>query len=593
MRALDEPSVSGNVRTPMLPRKRERVRAMFAAVAVAAVAALVAVVVRWPALTVDATVVADGQFGIRLWEVARASFARHEGFPLWDRSVCAGLPFLGNPDAQLLSSLFAALFGVHGDTMQRWYPTLGAAVAVAGTYAWGRRALELSRPAALFAGALFAASGFLGLHAAVRMVFVPFALIPWALFAARAAEDDVRFAALLGALLGAMLLEGGLYPFCFALVALAATNAPRLFHRRVGVAVVGRTFAIAAVVALLIGAIKIAPVLAQFGRAPRTVLEQDAGPWSDLIAMLGDSTRGGMPGRRYHVNEFRGYVGPLAFGMGIAGAGVALILKPRRIGLALLLLAAAVLTRGRTSDGAPWALLTKLPAFDQLQVPSRFVLLVDLAVAAAAGVALDAAVRAVKKGWLVALLAVAAFVALYDPIVAGQKALKAQLGDPRLPRPDPQPAKSFHLEAGADFARAATYPARNVGVAQCTKAWPYREGDAYAIGDLLQATLDPGAGSVGAVKLSSNEAVVDVSLARPSTLHLNQVFDPDFRPSVGEARRSPHGHLDIVLPAGQQHVVVKYRPAGFALGALGGLLGLVAIGALLVVTRRRQTASTT
>ncbi len=356
----------------MLPRRRRAWTNAVSLALVIALAVVFALLVRaWP-LQKDLTVPSDGQFGIRYWEVARTSFARGDGFPLWDRAICAGLPFLGNPDTQLVSSFVAGVFGVHGDTMSRWYPTLGAALAVIGTYLWARRALSVSFVPACVAGALFAASGFLSLHGAVRMVFVPFTLIPWALWLAHEAERDVRGAVGLGAVLGLMLLEGGLYPFCFAVIALVAISVPRAFTA--GAGTVFRVASIALVVCLLVAAIKILPTMAQLSRAPRLVRELDAGPFTDLIAMLGDADRGAMPGRNYHVNEFRGYVGPLAFGMAIAGAGVALILKPRRVDLAVLLLLAATLTRGRFAEYAPFALLTKLPVFDQLQVPSRFVL---------------------------------------------------------------------------------------------------------------------------------------------------------------------------------------------------------------------------
>ena len=87
----------------------------------------------------------------------RASFARGEGLPLWDRSECGGRPLLPNPETQLLSGLVAGALDVGGDVMERWYPTLGVVVAVTGVYAWGRRVFALGAVPALFAGAVFGA----------------------------------------------------------------------------------------------------------------------------------------------------------------------------------------------------------------------------------------------------------------------------------------------------------------------------------------------------------------------------------------------------------------------------------------------------
>lgn len=571
----------------MLPGRRKKLRAAISAVLVATASIVIALLVRRASIVLDATVPADGQLGVRYWEVARASFARGDGFPFWDRSIGAGLPFLGNPDTQLLSSLFAGLFGVHGDTMQRWYPTLGAALAVAGTFLWCRRALSVGWLPSLFAGALFAASGFLSLHAAVRMTFVPFALVPWALVLARLGERDLRAACGVGGVLALMLIEGGLYPFCFALVALGVTSAARV--PQAGVAAIGRLALVAAAACVLLAGIKLFPVLAQLSRAPRVVRETDAGPLTDLIPMLADRERASMPGRHHHVNEYRGYLGPLAFGMAIAGAGVSLILKPRRVGLVLLLAASVLLTRGVFAEAAPFALLSKVPPFDQLQVPSRFVLLVDLAVAACAAIAVDAAIRAVKKPIPIAVLLVAMVAAVYDPVVAGQKVLRANTTDPRLPRPDPQ-AGAFHLVPGDDLARAATYPARNVGAPGGQKPWPYPEGSGFAIGAVPQATIDAAEGKVTAVDVAQNAVRVDVVASRPAVLRINQTYDPDFRSSVGVVRRSPKRQLEVELPAGTHRVVVRYVPKGLVPGALATVLGLVGCGLVLVWgTRARRS----
>lgn len=567
----------------MLPRQKRLTRAATSALAVTVISVVAALVVRWVSITKDLTVPADGQYGVRYWEVARNSFLRGDGFPLWDRAVCGGLPFVGNPDTPLVSSFIAGLFRIHGDTMHRWYPTVFAALGVAGTFLWARRALAIAWLPAVFAGILFVASGFVSLHGAVRMPFAPFMAIPWVLYLAHVGERDVRAACGAGGVLGLMLLEGALFPFCYALVALAIVMVPRLFARDATTLSILRMLGLVALTCALIGAMKILPVMVQLSRAPRILKDLDQGPWADIIPMLGDSDRGAMPGRGYHVNEFRGYIGPFAFGMAIAGAGVCLILKPRRIGVALLLLTAVALTRGAFSASAPWTLLTKLPVFNQLQVPSRFVVLVDLAAAVCAAIALDAAARAVKRPLLLVPLVLAALAALYDPIGAGQKALKANTTDPWLPRPDP-PAGRFHLVDGADFARMATYPARNVGSPACHKSWPYPEGHGYALGDVPQATAENG--RVQAAAVHQNVTVVDATLHAPGAIRLNHTFDPDFIVNVGQIRRSARNTLDVVVPAGTHQLQIRYRPRGFFPGAIATLLGVLVLAGSFVLNAR-------
>ncbi len=567
----------------MLPRQKRLTRAVTSALAVTVLSVIAALVVRWASITQNLTVPADGQFGVRYWEVARASFLRGDGFPLWDRSVCGGLPFVGNPDTPLVSSFVAGLFRIHGDTMHRWYPTVFAGLGVAGTFLWARRALQVAWLPSAFAGILFVASGFVSLHGAVRMPFAPFMAIPWVLYFAYVGERDLRAACAAGAVLGLMLLEGALFPFCYGLVALAVVTLPRFFAKDTTALSVLRMLGLVALTCALIGAMKILPVMVQLSRAPRLLKDLDQGPWADIIPMLGDSDRGAMPGRHYHVNEFRGYIGPFAVGMAIAGAGVCLILKPRRLGVALLLVTAIALTRGAFGPSAPWSLLTKLPAFDQLQVPSRFVVLVDLAAAVCAAIALDAGARAVKRPLLLVPLVLAGLAALYDPIGAGQKALKANTTDPWLPRPDP-PAGRFHFVDGADFGRMATYPARNVGSPACHKSWPYPEGNGYAIGDVPQATADNG--RVQTAEVHQNVTLVDATLNAPGAIRLNHTFDPDFVVNVGQIRKSARNTLDVVVPAGTHRLEVRYRPRGFLPGAIASLLGgLVLVGSFVLSGR--------
>jgi hypothetical protein len=572
----------------MLPRQKRLNRAIWSALGVTLISVITAYVVRRYAITTDLTFPADGQFWIQYWETARNAYLRGDGFPLWDRAVCAGRPFLGNPDAPLVSSFIVGVFRIHGDMMHRWYPTVFAGLGVAGTFLWARRALKVSWLPSVFAGILFSASGFVSLHGAVRMTFAPFMAIPWVLWLAYEGERDLRAAAGSGMVLGLMLLEGAIFPFCFALVALAIMTLPRFFARDTKALDIVRMLGIVLLMCVLFGALKMIPVMTELARAPRIIKDTDAGPWADIIPMLGDSDRAAMPGRHYHINEFRGYIGPFAFGMAIAGAGVCLILKPRRIGLAFLLLGAVTLTRGAFSPNAPWTLLTRLPAFDQLQVPSRFVVLVDLAAAVCAAIALDAAARAVKRPLLLVPLVLAGMLAVYDPVVAGQKALKANITDPWLPRPDPRAGK-YHLVPGDDFARMATYPSRNVGSAACHKAWPYAEGNGYLIGDHPQASLD--GGKVTLADVHQNFVSIDAIANAPAALHLNQTFDPDFVTNVGTIKKSPRGTLDVMIPGGQQHVEVRYRPRGIVTGIVMMTIGVLGFVWTFVLTSRLRRRS--
>jgi hypothetical protein len=574
----------------MLPaRRRALVSAWSRRLLVLVAACVVAYLARRYFLRTPRTMSGFGQFGIRHWEVVRASFARGDGMPLWDRSECGGRPFVPNPDTQLVSGLFAGAFDVGGDLMARWYPTLGIVVAVTGVYAWGRRVFALGAVPALFAGAIFGASGFVCGQFAAQTSFVPFALVPWILLLARLGEDDVRAAAGAGALLGLAALEGGTYAVAYAFVALVLVEAPRL-------ASPGRAYRVLRVASLvlvtfaLVAGAKLYPQLVELVRHPSRAPELDKQTWAELIPMFIDSRHGAFAGHPYGFDEYRAYVGPLVLGFSIAGAGAALILKPRRLEGVVLLVFGLLLARGRYDASAPYALLAKLPVFAQLHVPSRFIVLALLGMAIVAGVALDAALSVVAKHRPVvqALLVAIAVVAIYDPLVASENCQKLWLTEPMLPATLVSKTP-FHFVEGRDVHRSAEYPARDIGVPGCIwKPWDYPEARDLPIGDVPQAHLDPGAGRVTKVDVTQNGYLVELEATRPAVLHVHATFDPDWSSNVGTTRRALDGQLDLELPAGKQSVRLRYRPFSFTFGVGATALGLVFLGVVMWLGRTRR-----
>jgi hypothetical protein len=423
------------------------------------------------------------------------------------------------------------------------------------------------------------------------MSFVPFALIPWALVLARLGEDDVRAAAGVGVMLGLAAIEGGTYPLPYMIVALAVVEGPRVLSPRVGPLRIARLTGIAIAVFALLAGVKLYPELIQLARHPRHFHEAESQTWSELIPMFLDNRSGQFPGHLYVQDEYRAYIGPTAMGFALAGVGAALILKPRRWDIVLLAIVGLLLTRGRYSEASPYALLTRLPVYEQLRVPSRFAVLALFGMAAGGGVALEAALTQVarKRPVLQAIvLAVAAF-AIYDPIYSVEKMQKTWATEPMLPRPDPAP-HAYRMEYGTDFfQKGAEYPARNMGATVCNIAWNYPEGTGFMLGDRPQAYVDnPQLGAVTRVKASQNAYDVEVTMNAPGAVHFITDHDPDWRTDVGEVRRNPNGQLDVWLPAGKQSVRVRYRPAGLVAGASASIAGVALVMAVMVMARKRR-----
>ena len=88
------------------------------------------------------------------------------------------------------------------------------------------------------------------------------------------------------------------------------------------------------------------------------------------------------------------------------------------------------------------------------------------------------------------------------------------------------------------------------------------------------------------VVVHQDRTEVDVNAPAPTVLKLNQTFDRDFRASVGTVRRSARGTLDVQLPPGSHHVLVKYRPPGLFVGLVATILGVLLLAASPIVRSR-------
>lgn len=566
-------------------QRRARVRAVLTALVVGIAAFLVARALREPYVARNLIPGGEGQLGVRYWEIARTSLARGDGFPLWDRSQCAGWPFLGNPDTPLFTSLVASVLRLHGDTMTNLWTTIGLAIGISGVFFWVRSAYGLDRVSSFFAGALWVSAGFLSFHVGYRLHMLPFVFLPWVFALARIGERDARAALGAGAVLALTFIEGGLYPVCYGIVALLALQLPRVFARDATAERVFGGLGLLFLAFILIAGVKLYPTLTLLLRHPRAPHETDALKWDHLAWMLGDVNTAGMPALHYHRDEYRAYIGPLAIGAAIAGAGVAAILKPRRFDVLVFLVVSLLLVRGAFAEFAPYVLLAKLPVYGQLNVPARFVVLVHLAAAVCGAFAFDAARRALSSKALALIVVATSIAAFVDPMQAARKMLKDFPAEPRLARPDPPP-QAYRLLPNEDPLRKAEYPMHNAGTIGCYKlSLEYPEGNGYVVGPRPQATLE-GPGAVSNVVVHQNRTEADVDSPAPTTLHLNQNFDRDFSASIGTIKKSARGTLDVQLPAGAHHVVVNYRPAGLIPGLLATIFGLLLLP-LYPLARRR------
>ncbi|MCA9529080.1 MAG: hypothetical protein KC543_02960 [Myxococcales bacterium] len=559
-----------------------------------------------------ATGFGDWQFFHHMWEAGYVGVWRYGEWPLWDPYHCGGVTLFGNPQSQLLSPFFALALVTDTTIALKLFVLAHAAAGLGGMYALARRE-GLGPLASGTSALLWCGSGFFAWHVAGgHAAFVPFYLAPLALLAFRRALDDRRYVVALAALMTLLLLEGAVYPFPYltlllAFDALAQVASARRPLRRTRAVL--SALGLAGLLTALLGAIRLLPVAATLERAPRVTPLRDALTPAELLRFLTTRTHPwAVPGHPFVWPEYDAYLGWVALALALLGA-VAALARRRRLAwiVGALVFGALALGAIPSLDAAsPWALLHRLPVYDSLRVPSRFLVLATFYLALLAGLGLDAIARALgaveARGVLgrtppgalsrgvPALLALGLAVEL---LTATMPIMDRWHGPP-IERA--QAAARFHLTR-APYPEYAHFPERNVGSRGCYEAMPVLVAPGLWDGDVPQARVvghpETAAGRVLDEGRTNNTVWADVDLARPAAVVFNQNYAPGWRLSEGSVGRVAVSapRLTVELPAGRRRVTLRYLPP-----TLPFAVGLSALGAalcLLLLWRHRARPTLT
>ncbi len=549
-----------------------------------------------------------------LWEAARVALRDFHQFPSWNPYHCGGIVLFQEPEAPFPGPLFLLTFF--------WLPTAAGMKVwifvhlLAGTL--GARALIADEgggaPEQILGAALMAACGFFAEHiGGGHLSFTPFLYLPaivWALRRALAAPPaDFRHAVAAAALMAVTVLEGGTYPAPLMTVALAAETLSRLGARAERRALL-RTVPVVVLLAALLSAVRLLPVLAFLREHPRREPIDDFLRIGEVFAFWTTREHGrGMTGHRYVWPEYDDYVGYVPVALMLAGAALAVFgrrdpaRRVRRIDLAVLVVMVWC-ALGGNRGASLFKLLHVLPVFDSLRVPSRFLGPAMVAFGLLAASALGAGRRWVAARWPAAGRAAAVGAAVIALGVAADVTLTngrlLQQGiDP--PLPDGAASADFFQNPAAAYWRLPAFPVEGYGTPGCYVALDWKASPWLWLGHNPQTFVQPlAAGTVTRVAWSPNRLEYDVRLSAPATVVVNQNYDGGWRVDggrgavaggfvPGEARLShdvhAHGLLAVELPAGAHHLVLRHRPPGLWLGAT-----LTAAGLLLSVAglRRRR-----
>ncbi len=555
-------------------------------------------VVLWPWLTNTST------FGFHDWDVqtshrylVKESLLQYGQFPGWNPYACGGFPAWGyvEADTVVVSPLLPLYLFADIRLALRIEVLAMALVGSFGTYLLAGRFTK-AYAARAFVVALFAVNGRFGLQAAAGHTWhLAYALMPWCWFffeRARDASRRVRDIALLGASFAALVYAGGIYPLPHTVLLLALWAAAlALLERRIRPLT---TLALGGLAGLGLSASKLLPLLATFGRAPRTIESTEKLDLGSFVTLL-TSRKQAFYDRPANVSPY----GWHEWGMyiGVAGALallLGLVFSPGRkeaclkaVGLLFV-----ALGFGAFHPYAPWSLLhAHAPVFGSEHVPSRFLypatLVLGIVAASGAGKWIEA--RTSLRPWLDPLAGALVFVMALDVASIAELPMKdAMWMEPpdHLPenRPFSMVENPVYQYKRRDWA-GPMYLAMlaNTGVVHCYGTPPFEGVGAIAATDprYRGEAFVEGMGVARVSRWTPNEFDIEVDAPEGGVLVYNMNYDAGFTARVrsdGGVESSPAGRdqdrLAAVVPSGHSVVTFSYTPVRMKLGIVLSTLTL-------------------
>jgi hypothetical protein len=531
-----------------------------------------------------------------MWEVGWIAWSRFREIALWDPFQCGGVPLFGDPQAQIYGPWFLLSFVIGTTLALKVGIVLHVAVSLLTTYRYAADHQGLSRPASMLAAVVFSSSGFFAWHIAQGHVpFLPFLLLPSLLLLYHRALVSRPAIAWLALLLAYILFEGGVYPLPFGLLLLGFEASAQALRTRRPLASFLPLVAALAGFALIAG-VRWIPSMVELSRHPRPTTEPESLSIIDLVDMLTARTHEwAVPGHRWKWNEFGSYVGSGVALAALIGYHRAFVRRRPHAALGFLLF--VLLACGNLGYLAPSELIHRLPVFDSLRVPSRFIVVAILFLALLAGMTLDEVSGLLRRwtgsakfanvvGCALALACAADLWVVGRPLVDTWQVvvLPPIQGDP------------FHQAGTASFkSDFPLTPRLGRGSLGCYTVLDYAPAAALREGRVPQAEVVFGDGVIHSARTTVNKVLLDVSGSTPSTLVINQNYSADFISNIGVVHEDA-GRLAVDVPAGTQHVRLVYRPATLRIGLATTILGLLLTLGYLIrsrqLSRRRPDTQT-
>jgi hypothetical protein len=535
----------------------------------------------------------DGPFFHHMAEATRIAWVRWHELPLWNPYQCGGVPLWDNPQGIGAAPVLWALlpFGVTR-AIELWY-VVHTAAAFLFMWIFARSELRASQPAALVAASIWAFCGYVNQHlSGGHFTWVTFLYMPLALWLWRRAEEDMRAAVGMGILVAWEMHEGGNYALPHFILILGAETLTRVWPpARI------RKMAIAGAVVVLVGvtlsASRLLPVMDQLRTHKRGFGEEsDALQWSTLRDMFLARTHDrNVAGQQYVWPEYGDYIGPILLGLSFVGL---LIAGTEWFWVIALLAYSFALLAGNAGKFAPWSILrAHVYPFKEMRVPGRFNAEVTLFLAALVALGMDRLVvkarawfrsRRRSEAFATAVIALA-FIGVGDMIAVGISWSPTQfVNGPASEQIEASPR--LYL-AGPGQAQFIDLPRQNRGRLECWEEWAFEQGAALWAGDVPQARAATSDAVVENVTRTQNTFSFDVDASAPARIRLNGSWDRGWRTNVGTTADDDR-LLAVDVPAGRNHVIVKYWPHGLTAGFIVSFAALAGVVAFYVIDARRR-----
>lgn len=517
------------------------------------------------------------------WEVMRVALLRYGEIPLWNPWHCGGTLYYGDPQAQGYGPVYLLLALPFGTVLgAKLFMVAHAAAGFAGMYVLSRRLFGVSEVSACTAAVVFAGSGFFAWHGSGgHSAFMPFYLLPFLLLAFRASFTDLRYAAAVAGILALALFEGGVYPFPYFCLFLAFDGVISIvgakgevsvrMKRRLDIVLAGL---VALSLGLLMGAFRLVAILTTVTRYPRVIEENDAFRLDEILrTLIAIDYEYHLPGHQYVWAEYGTFIGLLALGLSVVGLVVAWDRGERWVVVGAVVACASMM--GWASEYHPWPLLHHLPVFGSLRVPARFAVLLTFYLGLAAGLGIEHVARGMRlrRSARVSKLGPSILLALTTALLYyGNAAVIDRWRGPVLPTMDAP--ERYHVVAGREYGRYASFPARGVSTRGCYTGMEFKTADGVWEGDVPQARVPTG--TLRSVERTANTITLDVTLAREGRVVVNQTYAVGWTASVGRAVRGPSGLIEIdAVPAGRRRIVLRFFPDELPMAASLSVLGVL------------------